>query len=66
VTHDKCRDGAEVELCTIRDGGHTWPGGKDLPFFLKQGHTTHAVDANDMIWSFFQKHPMPPSVPTPR
>jgi polyhydroxybutyrate depolymerase len=58
VTHTQCRDGAEVALCMVLDGGHTWPGGKDIPFFLGQGKTTHAIDANAMIWEFFQKHPM--------
>ncbi len=59
VTHTQCRDGAEVALCMILDGGHTWPGGKDVPFILGQGKTTHAVSGNDLIWQFFQKHPMP-------
>ena len=58
VSHPRCRDGAEVELCTIRDGGHTWPGGKTIPFFLGQGHTTRTIVANDWIWDFFERHPM--------
>jgi polyhydroxybutyrate depolymerase len=31
VRHAHCRDGAEVTLCMVLDGGHTWPGGRDIP-----------------------------------
>jgi polyhydroxybutyrate depolymerase len=49
--------GAEVVLYTIEGGGHTWPG-RQLPVrFL--GRSTEQISANDMIWEFFQKHPMP-------
>ena len=60
VSHAPCAAGAEVELCTIQGGGHTWPGGKDVPHFLGIGKTTHAINADDLIWSFFERHPMPP------
>jgi polyhydroxybutyrate depolymerase len=56
-THTKCKAGVEVTLCTIEDGGHTWPGGVDLPDLL--GKTTHDLIANDAMWEFFQKHPRP-------
>jgi polyhydroxybutyrate depolymerase len=58
-THGECRDGAEVTLCTVQGGGHTWPGGSTVPFFAGQGSTNHDVVADDLIWSFFEKHPMP-------
>lgn len=53
-----CRDGAEVQLCTVDDGGHTWPGGPDLTFGAL-GKTTTAISANELMWEFFQRHPMP-------
>jgi polyhydroxybutyrate depolymerase len=59
VTHDGCRDGAEVSLCTVAGGGHTWPGGGDVPLIAGQGKTNHEVAADDLIWDFFQKHPLP-------
>ena len=59
LTHDGCRDGAEVSLCTVEGGGHTWPGGRAVPFFVGQGSTNHDVVADDLIWAFFEKHPMP-------
>jgi polyhydroxybutyrate depolymerase len=52
-----CKDGAEVVLIKIVGGGHTWPG-RDLPVdFL--GKSTRDISANDMMWEFFQRHPMP-------
>jgi polyhydroxybutyrate depolymerase len=38
-----CRGGADVILYTINGGGHGWPGD---------------VDAAQMIWNFFLKHPL--------
>lgn len=50
------KDGAEVVLIEVTGGGHTWPG-RELPVkFL--GKSTKDVSANDLIWEFFQKHPM--------
>jgi polyhydroxybutyrate depolymerase len=57
VTQSQCNAGAEVTLCTIDAGGHTWPGSSlNLPTF---GKTTQAIKATDAMWDFFQKHPMP-------
>ena len=51
-----CRASTEVTLCTVKEGHHTWPGGKN-PSYM--GHTTRDIDASDRLWAFFQKHPMP-------
>lgn len=51
-----CDEGATVELYVIEGGGHTWPGTAiDIPF----GDTTREISANDLMWSFFEAHPMP-------
>lgn len=50
------RDGSEVVLYTIDGGGHTWPGRDPVVKFL--GKSTRDMCANDIIWEFFQKHPM--------
>ncbi|TXT34112.1 MAG: polyhydroxybutyrate depolymerase [Planctomycetota bacterium] len=50
------RDGSEVVLIEIRGGGHTWPGHPSTRRFL--GTTTRDIDANDLMWEFFQRHPM--------
>lgn len=50
-------DGAEVVLYVVAGGGHTWPGGNSPIRFL--GRSTKDISANDLIWEFFEKHPMP-------
>lgn len=51
------RQGAEVILFIIHGGGHTWPGRTwPIPWL---GKTTHTISANDQLWDFFQRHPMP-------
>jgi polyhydroxybutyrate depolymerase len=56
VTYDGCKAGAEVSLCTVNGGGHTWPGGFPVPSL---GHTTTDINATDAMWDFFVKHPLP-------
>ena len=51
-----CRNGSEVILYTIEGGGHTWPGRQ--PRLRLLGRSTRNISANDMMWEFFQKHPM--------
>ncbi len=50
------REGSEVVLYAIEGGGHTWPGRAPRIRFL--GKSTRDVSANDLMWDFFQKHPM--------
>ena len=50
-----CADSANVVLYTIRNGGHTWPGGKPLPRILF-GATTREIDATSEMWKFFRAH----------
>lgn len=55
--YGNCATGADVELYTIEDGGHTWPGGDPLPeWFL--GRTSGTVDATERMWDFFRNHPL--------
>ncbi len=52
-------DGAEVVLWTLEDGGHAWPGGKlSLPERMV-GKLNTDINASELMWEFFQKHPMP-------
>ena len=55
-TYGSGRDGSEVVLVVIEGGGHTWPGKKSTAAVL--GRSTLGVSANDLMWEFFQKHPM--------
>jgi polyhydroxybutyrate depolymerase len=55
-THGHGKDGAEVVLVEIAGAGHTWPGQE--PRVAALGKSTRNISANDMMWEFFQKHPM--------
>lgn len=51
------REGAEVVLYKVVGGGHVWPGQRPIGLFL--GKSPLDLDANERIWSFFSRHPMP-------
>lgn len=56
VRYSAGKDGAEVVLVVIEGGGHTWPGRE--PRLRSLGRSTRDLSANDMMWEFFQHHPM--------
>ncbi len=51
--------GTEVVLVTIDQGGHNWPGGRKILAGKKTGKISRDISANDMMWKFFVRHPMP-------
>jgi len=53
-TYGNGKDGAEVVLIVIEEGGHTWPGQPPPVGFI--GKSAKNVSANDLMWEFFQKH----------
>jgi polyhydroxybutyrate depolymerase len=57
------KDGAEVVLYVIEGGGHTWPGREFRGGLL--GKSAVDLPASDLIWKFFQEHPMGPPVDKP-
>ena len=54
-TYQQCAGGADVTLCTVDNGGHTWPGGTPVPTL---GVTTTDLSATDAMWTFFEAHPL--------
>ena len=52
-TYQHCNGGADVTLCTIEGGGHTWPGGTPVQTL---GFTSTDIHATDAMWTFFQAH----------
>jgi polyhydroxybutyrate depolymerase len=65
--------GAEVVLIVVEGGGHAWPGrpSPDIvvggvrlsrlnPNIVRFGQSTRDVHANDLIWSFFERHRLEP------
>lgn len=59
-THTVCQDQAVVELCTVEGAGHVWPGtGANPSEATCGGSGTTDLNANDVIWTFFEDHPLP-------
>jgi len=58
----RCPDHDTVELYREDGDGHTWPGSRlmTLPSVRSAlGPTTLAIDADQLMWAFFQSHPLP-------
>ena len=55
LEYTNCANDAAVVLYTIREGGHTWPGGKPLAGWLL-GRTSRSIDASSQMWAFFREH----------
>jgi polyhydroxybutyrate depolymerase len=53
-----CRSGTEVVLYTVKEGGHTWPGGLQYMSEKLIGKTSRDFNATETIWQFFKDHPM--------
>jgi polyhydroxybutyrate depolymerase len=56
-----CTAGTDVELCTIPNGGHQWPGGTPpliggLPG-CDFGYQSQTFSASQVLWEFFRQHP---------
>lgn len=54
IRYSRCDSNADVVIYTLEGGGHTWPGGWNLPFF---GEVSASVNASALIWEFFENHP---------
>jgi polyhydroxybutyrate depolymerase len=61
TTYAGCSGSAQVELYEIIGEGHEWPGGPTLPSSLTNilGPQSSLVNANTLMWAFFQAHPLP-------
>ena len=54
-----CPPGDEVELYRVTGGGHTWPGSEfSKAIESAVGPTTFSIDADELIWKFFEAHPL--------
>ncbi len=59
TAYTACANGAAVELYTIHEGGHTWPGGRAMAEWFV-GTTSQSIDASTVMWEFFNAHPLRP------
>jgi polyhydroxybutyrate depolymerase len=71
ISYGTCRNNAEVVLCTLAGGGHTWPGGNNEIRACEKNENSYAcsawkegvgessrdLDADTMLWEFFKAHP---------
>ncbi len=55
-TYTGGKNGSEVVLYTIVDGGHAWPGGNS---YTGGDTPTRDISATDLMWDFFAAHPKP-------
>ncbi len=54
-----CPPGADVELYRVEGGGHSWPGSDFSKAVASAvGPTTFSIDADDVMWEFFEAHPL--------
>jgi polyhydroxybutyrate depolymerase len=60
VSYRECQDGADVVFYRSEDGGHTWPGSPYAPTLAEMGMgvTNSEIAATDLIWEFFENHPL--------
>jgi len=60
IQHDvyaPCEQNSAIELYTIVDGEHAWPGGEAVN--SQVGEPTMEIFATPLMWEFFAAHPMP-------
>ncbi len=55
----QCPAGTGVQLYTIDNGGHTWPGSQDAGFTVALGRTSGDVDATIALWTFLIGYSLP-------
>jgi polyhydroxybutyrate depolymerase len=56
---DACQENAQVALYSVKNGGHTWPDGEQYMSEKEIGKTSHALNANETIWSFLVTRKIP-------
>jgi polyhydroxybutyrate depolymerase len=61
ISYAGCKGNAEVVFYRINDGGHTWPDSPRADAYEKRGmgKTNKDINASNLIWSFFEAHPLP-------
>ncbi len=60
IQHDvyaPCAQNSAIELYTIINGEHAWPGGEAVSPQI--GEPTMEISASLLLWEFFAAHPMP-------
>ena len=54
-----CTNRRDVAFYRVADGGHTWPGSEFSKTIAKVvGRTTDSINADEVMWKFFEAHPL--------
>lgn len=53
-THYFCAGGRDLEIYTLKTGGHSWPGGVS---YTSEDKPLQSLSATKIMWQFFMKHP---------
>lgn len=53
----ECNSNVTIEYYLTKDGGHAWPGG--LPGSGNGDSPSTVINANDLLWEFFQQYQLP-------
>ena len=61
ISYGGCKGNAEVVFYRIDGGGHTWPDSPRAEAYEKLGlgKTNKDINASNLMWSFFEGHPLP-------
>lgn len=64
ITHSGCKNNAEVVIYCINGAGHIWPDSPISDRLEKMGiwkahEINKEINATNLIWNFFEAHPMP-------
>ncbi len=61
LRYGPCRAGSEVVIWKLAGAGHVWPGAAETAATrVRLGPATELVAANEEMWRFFSRHPLPP------
>lgn len=69
VRYTGCNSGADVNLWRLTGSGHVWPGApfntgpKNTWILDGVGRGTTLIDANEVMWKFFEQHTLPAAAP---
>jgi polyhydroxybutyrate depolymerase len=55
IRWEKCASGKPVQFHRVANNGHAWPGGRAGRAEADQ--PTQALNASEMMWSFFTANP---------
>ncbi len=58
VKWSNCINNSEIHFYITHDGGHSWPSGVK---YLPGDEPSKVINADDLLWEFFQVRPMPDS-----